>query len=165
MARYLVSKTQEVLFKDLQDIADLHAKTIIDRTKIANKLLFVDTDVNITKSYAHYLFDKELSVEDWIEKANTFDLYLFLASDCAYVQDGTRLEKNERNALSESHKKQLHKAGIQYETIHGKTRDERYLKAVQKIEEKFPLPKSHGIIKRITQTFVTQNTNTFSLNS
>jgi HTH-type transcriptional repressor of NAD biosynthesis genes len=117
MARYLVSKTQEVLFEDLQDIAVLHAQAINKRTKIANKLLFVDTDINITKSYANYLFRQELTVDDRIEQANKFDLYLFLESDCSFVQDGTRLEQNERNKLSESHKQQLRKAGIQYEII------------------------------------------------
>jgi HTH-type transcriptional repressor of NAD biosynthesis genes len=117
MARYLVSKTQEVLFQDLQDIAVLHAQTINKRTKIANKLLFVDTDVNITKSYANYLFNKELKVDDRIHEANQFDLYLFLESDCTFVQDGTRLEQEQRAKLSESHKQQLRKAGIHYEVI------------------------------------------------
>lgn len=137
MARYIVSKTKEVVFQDLEAIAALHAQTITERTKIANKLLFVDTDLNITKSYAQYLFHQELHAEDWIEQANTFDLHLFLEPDCEYVQDGTRLDQDERLLLSENHKRQLLKAWIQFEVIKGKTRDERYQKAIAKIHEKF----------------------------
>jgi HTH-type transcriptional regulator, transcriptional repressor of NAD biosynthesis genes len=139
MARYLVSKTQEVVFEDLEKIAVLHAKTILERTRIANKLLFVDTDVHITKSYSSYLFNKELPVADWIEKANTFDLYLFLESDCLYVQDGTRLDQEERTTLSYYHKHQLRQAWIQFEVIQGKTWDERYQQAEQKIKNHFSL--------------------------
>ena len=139
MARYLVSKTQEVVFHDLQDIARLHAKSIIQRTKIANKLLFVDTDLNITRSYAKYLFNKDLSVETWVEEANQFDFYLFLEPNCSYVQDGTRLEETERNYLSDNHKKQLQKAGIQFETIQGSDRDDRYQQAIQKVLVRFSM--------------------------
>ncbi len=153
MARYLVSKTQEVLFQDLQNIAVLHAQTINQRTKIANKLLFVDTDVNITKSYANYLFNKELEVDKRIQEANSFDLYLFLEPDCAFVQDGTRLEQEERSKLSESHKTQLQKAGIVFETISGKTREERYQQAVKIIQEKFILSSRPSLIKR-AQTLI-----------
>lgn len=110
MARYIVSKTNEVIFEDLQAIANLHAQAITEKTMIANKLLFVDTDVNITQSYANYLFHKELKVDDRVQEANKFDLYLFLEPDCTFVQDGTRLEQDEREKLSESHKQQLRKA-------------------------------------------------------
>lgn len=137
MARHIVSKTSEVIFQNLQDIATLHAKTIIDKTKIANKLLFIDTDVNITKSYAQYLFHKELEVDDRVEKANACDLHLFLEPDCTFVQDGTRLDEDERGKLSENHKKQLQKAGVTLRYIHGKSREERYDKAVKTIEETF----------------------------
>lgn len=137
MARYLVSKTQEVVFEDLEKIAELHAKTILERTRIANKLLFVDTDVHITKSYSKYLFNKKLPVAPWIQEVNIFDLYLFLESDCPYVQDGTRLAQEQRNKLSEHHKDQLKQAGIQFEIIQGKTRDERYQQAEQKIKTTF----------------------------
>jgi HTH-type transcriptional regulator, transcriptional repressor of NAD biosynthesis genes len=138
MARYIISRTQEVLFEDLQDIAVLHAETINRKQAIANKLLFVDTDINITQSYAHYLFDKELEVQDRIKKANRCDLYLFLEPDCEYVQDGTRLPQAERDGLSQSHKQQLLQAGISYETIQGKDRHQRFEMAIHKVEEKMP---------------------------
>lgn len=155
MARYIVSTTKEVIFEDLQAITKLHAQTIVDRTKIANKLLFVDTDVNITKSYAHYLFGKELPTEQWIEQANTFDLYIFLEPTCAYIQDGTRLEQNERTQLSNSHKAQLRKAGIVYQTVSGADWDDRYRQAVRIVEQTFGIDPPTSIVQKAKQIFST----------
>ncbi|GHV25541.1 transcriptional regulator NadR [Bacteroidia bacterium] len=134
MARYLVGKIETVTFEDLQKIASLHAKTLQDKVGMANKLLFVDTDIYITKSYSTFLFEKALEVEDWIKQANSFDLYLFLDPDCEYVQDGTRLDEIERLKLHESHKQHLENAGIQYHVVAGKSREERFQNALEVVQ-------------------------------
>ncbi|HLG40257.1 MAG TPA: AAA family ATPase, partial [Chitinophagaceae bacterium] len=67
MAREIIETTDECTFEYLQKIAELHAKEINDKTPGADKILFVDTDITITKSYSLFLFQKELVVEPWIE--------------------------------------------------------------------------------------------------
>ena len=136
MAREIIDTTNDCAFDDLYKIADLHAKTILVKTSTANKLLFADTDLIITKSYSKFLFDKELIVKPWIEEANKFDLYLFMEPDCEYLQDGTRLSVKERNALSDHHKICYENAGVSVVSINGNW-DERFKKAINAIEQIF----------------------------
>ena len=119
MARDIVEITDECTYEDLSKIAETHAKAIIEKQLIANKLLFIDTDINITCSYSEFLFNRPLLVENWISEANRFDLYLFLEPDCEYIQDGTRLSEKERNKLSDQHKGFFEKKGINFITIGG----------------------------------------------
>ena len=70
MAREIIEKTEECTYEDLLRIAELHAKTIQLCLDGANKLLFIDTDINITRSYSEFLFGKELTVEAWMEDMN-----------------------------------------------------------------------------------------------
>lgn len=137
MAREVIETTEEVVFDDLLKIATLHASTINQRAKQANKLLICDTDLHITKSYARYLFDRDLVVPDWIEEANRFDLHIFLDTDCLYVQDGTRLGEAERNTLSSFHERQLQEAGITYVKVGGNW-EERF-ERTREILERFIL--------------------------
>ena len=119
MARDIVEVTDECTYEDLVKIADTHAKAIIEKQLIANKLLFVDTDLNITCSYSEFLFSRPLVVENWISEENVFDLYLFLEPDCEYIQDGTRLSMEERNKLSKHHKTFFQDKGIPFIPIGG----------------------------------------------
>ena len=119
MARDIVEITDECTYNDLLKIAETHAKAIIEKRLIANKFLFVDTDLNITCSYSEFLFGRSLVVENWINEANRFDLYLFLEPDCEYVQDGTRLPMEKRNKLSNHHKKFFQDRGICFISISG----------------------------------------------
>ncbi len=134
MARDIVEETESCTFDDLHAIASLHAKTILEKTALANKILFVDTDVNITKSYAKFLFKKELETEAWIDNANQFDLHLYLETDCPFVQDGTRLNEAERNRLDDYHKAQLNKHQIAYKSLPGNW-SQRFELAVKWIDQ------------------------------
>ena len=89
---------------DIRLVGLKHAEAILRNTRLANKVLFVDTDLNITKSYSKYLFGEVPEFAPWIEKANEMDLYLYLQPDAPFVQDGTRLQKDERLRLHESHR-------------------------------------------------------------
>lgn len=134
MAREIIEKTDDCTFDDLHKIAELHARTIQSKISTANKLLFVDTDLIITKSYSQFLFNRELIVEPWVEKANKFDLYLFLETDCEYIQDGTRLSVKERNALSSYHKKAFENAGVSIISVTGDW-NERFKQAFDLVEQ------------------------------
>ncbi|MFT3936778.1 MAG: AAA family ATPase [Chitinophagaceae bacterium] len=136
VARDIVDTTQSCTLQDLHTIAAAHAKAIIDTLPLVNKLLFVDTDITITKSYARFLFDAALQTEDWIEEANRFDLYLFLETDSPFVQDGTRLEEEDREKLNTSHKKEFAGQGIAYHILTGDW-EQRFLNAVKMIDKTF----------------------------
>lgn len=129
MAREIIEKTEECRYDHLVAIANLHATTILQKIPSGNKLIFADTDLNITKSYSTFLFKRNLVVDDWVEKANHFNLYLFLEPDCEYVQDGTRLSEIERNRLSQHHKETLQDAGVSFVSIGGDW-EERFQQAI-----------------------------------
>src|SRR5450432_801236 len=134
MARDIIAKTGDCTIEDLHTIAKVHAKTIIEKTAQANKLLLVDTDITITRSYGNFLFNTPIRTEDWIMQANRFDLYLFLETDSPYVQDGTRLNKADRERLNLSHKNEFAKQCISYHTIFGNW-EQRFTTAIKIIDQ------------------------------
>jgi HTH-type transcriptional repressor of NAD biosynthesis genes len=134
-AREIVSVTAQCEEIHLEQIAIAHAQAILRKVNGANKVLFIDTDINITRSYSRFLFNKELQVYDWIESANKGDLYLFLENDAPYVQDGTRLDETDRDILHGFHKRELDERGIPYVSILGSNWEERFLLACQVVEK------------------------------
>jgi len=112
LGRKLVPNSRECAFDDLILVAVEHAKHILKHTRTANKVLFVDTDLTITRSYSKYLFKRELQVPFWVEDVNVMDDYIFLYHDAPYVNDGTRLNENDRKTLAGIHMKGFKEAGI-----------------------------------------------------
>ena len=104
MGREIVPKTEECTMDHLHQIAVKQAEEIKNATAAANKIMFSDTELNITKSYAQFLFNQELIVNDRVEEINQFDLVLYLENDAKYTQDGTRLENSRRDELDQSHR-------------------------------------------------------------
>lgn len=135
-AREIIGHTNECTYEDLERIAVRHAESILEKLKLANRFLFIDTDINITRSYSRFLFHRELTTEDWIEKANQCRLYLFLEPDCPHVQDGTRIDQDERYRLNTFHKSEFEEAGIEYISISGNW-EERFILAREAIDRTF----------------------------
>ena len=135
-ARDIIDTTAACTAADLYTIATAHARAIMEKKAFADKLLFVDTDITITSSYAAFLFDMKLSTPDWVNEANQFDLYLFLETDCPYVQDGTRMDELNREKLNTSHKNEFARKGITYHVIHGDW-EQRFNTAVEIINNFF----------------------------
>ncbi|RAJ10915.1 HTH-type transcriptional regulator, transcriptional repressor of NAD biosynthesis genes [Chitinophaga skermanii] len=133
MAREVIEHTDEVQPAHLQEIATLHAYTIVEKLPTAHKLLFIDTDVNITRSYSEFLFQQPLQVAHWITAANKMDLYLFLENDAPYIQDGTRLDRERRDALHLFHEQQLLASQVPFVRISG-TWDERLQQAITAVD-------------------------------
>jgi len=119
VGREVVPVTTGSTMELLHKIAIEHANKIIEKTKEANKILFIDTDLIITKSYSRFLFNKELIVEAWIETANQCDLYLYSTKEAPFHQDGTRLNEDERNLMDKSHLEAFKKAGVELHFLTG----------------------------------------------
>ncbi len=136
VGRDVVDNSNECEYEDLKVIAREHALAIRKKEILKNKILFVDTDIHITKSYAQFLFSRELTVESWIKEANQCDLYLYLDNDAPFVQDGTRLSIENRNRLNFSHKRILKESNITYELITGSW-ENRFKQCVEAVEKIF----------------------------
>jgi HTH-type transcriptional repressor of NAD biosynthesis genes len=118
-ARDILGHTNDCTPEHLVQIAEAQASAINSALMDAHKVLICDTDLNITRSYARFLFNKELNVSSWVEEANDFALHLFLETDCPYIQDGTRLSLKDREALSVSHKAVLQSRNLPFISIRG----------------------------------------------
>ncbi len=75
--------------------------------------------------------------EEIIEK-NKADLYLYSTKDAEYIQDGTRLEIDERNKLDESHRNLLKQNNINFLEISGswKNENKKQLKILKNLLQK-----------------------------
>jgi HTH-type transcriptional repressor of NAD biosynthesis genes len=117
--RDLIDDSKSFEFDDLHLVATEHAKRIEAALLGNSPLIIIDTDIHITKSYAHFIFGKTLEVESHIYTANKADLYLYLNNDVEYVQDGTRLSEHDRNLLDISHRQILTEHSIKFIEISG----------------------------------------------
>lgn len=132
--RDLIPDSNQFECEDLEKVYKEHADRIENVDYGKSFLTLIDTDVNITKSYAEFIFGKELIVPNYILNINKADLYLYTTKDAEYIQDGTRLEFDERNKLDESHRNILSKNGIDFLEISGNW-EQRERMAIQYIEE------------------------------
>lgn len=132
--RELIPDSKAFEFQDLHLVAAEHAKRIDKAVIGKSPLIIIDTDVYITKSYANFIFNKELEVNNDIYNSNKADLYFYLNNDVEYVQDGTRLSFTDRERLDLSHRQTLHKHGIEVVEISGNW-EERFKKATAIINE------------------------------
>lgn len=127
--RDLIPDTYGCTMEDLNGVAEEHARRIKTLKTKANKILFMDTDLTITRSYGRFLFYRDLQVAPWVEAENKADLYLYMDKDCPLVPDGGRLEEEGRTALDISHQKTLADSNITVHHLSG-TREEKFQKAI-----------------------------------
>lgn len=132
--RDLISDSREFEFEDLEKVYTEHAERIERTDHSKSFLTLIDTDIHITQSYAEFIFGKKLSVPEEIIEKNKADLYLYSTKDAEYIQDGTRLEIDERNKLDESHRNLLKQNNIDFLEISGSW-EEREQKAIENIEK------------------------------
>ena len=135
--RIVVNRTMECKYQNLLDIGYLHAKDISDKRQVSNKLLFSDTELITTKIYSDFLFNSDIKFDKWIEDTNRFDIYLFLDNDAPYVQDGTRLPKEERNRLQDYYLDYFKNYNNILYRISGTNWYERTQKAIDIVKTKF----------------------------
>lgn len=132
--RDLISNSKEFDFNDLEKVYMEHTTRIENVNYQESFLTLIDTDIHITKSYSEFIFGKKLIVPEEICEKNKAQLYLYSTNDAEYIQDGTRLEIDDRNKLDESHRKVLNENRIVFKEISG-TRSNREKWAIRYIEE------------------------------
>lgn len=135
--RQIVNNSMEVTMMDIMNIGTTHAKDIVEKVKYSNKILFSDTDLNTTKMYSQYFFDEIPIYDEFTEKANIFDLHIFLENDAPYIQDGTRLPKEERDELRNYHYNYLLYNKLKMEVVRGQDWDSRTKMAIDIVEKNF----------------------------
>lgn len=131
--RDLIADSTSFSVADLYDVAVEHARRIEQAQTGPSALVIIDTDIHITLSYARLMFEQELPVPPGVLALNRADLYLYLAADVPFMQDGGRLPAADRLRLDVSHRQTLRHYGISVEEISG-TWTQRFQLAVQLVE-------------------------------
>jgi len=131
--RDLIQNSKKFEFENLEKVYTEHANRIENVNHKESFLTLIDTDVHITKSYAEFIFGRKSNVPEEIIEKNKADLYLYLTKDAEYIQDGTRLEFDERNKLDESHRKVLVENNINFLEVSG-TWEEREKMVIENIK-------------------------------
>lgn len=133
-ARDLIPDSTKFTFEDLPIVANEHAQRINDAILGDSPLIIIDTDIHITKSYAQYVFGRELPVSEDVYHTNRAHLYLYLNNDAPFYQDGTRLDNTNRDLLDRSHRKILTDHQIKFVEIAGSWQN-RFEQAVSEVSK------------------------------
>lgn len=131
--RDIVDDSKDFEFNYLKEIYYEHYKRV-KSSSLNNYLNILDTDFHITESYSQFIFNRELNIPNYIKAEQKAQLYLYLSADAPYIQDGTRLNESDRNALDIHHLKHLKKSNINFTEISGDWQ-ERFEKSVQLIDQ------------------------------
>ena len=133
-----------VTYEIIEQIGPAHAEAIIESTAKAERFLFVDTDIEITRLFSDYYCGKTPQFAPWVDAANTFDLYLFLETDTPYVEDNQRDAEHKREEFRQHLLDVLNAKNADYEIISGSW-DERFEKAVKAVERRWPVSSRDGL--------------------
>lgn len=128
----------EVTYEIIKQIGPAHAEEILLKTPKANRFLFVDTDIEITRLFSDYYFQRVPEFAPWIESANRFDLYIFPDTDVPYVEDPQRDSEHMREIFKERLLSILDQKKADYIIINGDW-DLRFNQAIRAIEKKWPV--------------------------
>ena len=121
---------------DFPKIAFEHKYHETEQAKRANKLLFIDTEANVTQYFSWAYLGYEQPVLDQVAALQNYDLWLFLEPDVKWVDDGTRLfgEQTIRERNNDYLKAILDRQNITYHSISGNYH-ERLEQAIELVDE------------------------------
>lgn len=130
VAREMIT-SNEFTVKDILRIGHAQTKRVIDKTQVANKILFCDTDIITTEIYSqHYLNTIPPELYE-LEEVVKYDQYFLFDIDVEWVQDGLRDLGDRRKEMYEVFKDNLDRRNIPYLKVSGNyTERESYIKSV-----------------------------------
>ena len=106
-----------------------------EKTKVANKIIFCDTDLITTKIYSRYYLNEIPDILNDLENEIRYDLYFLLDIDVEWVADHLRDFGDRRLEMFNLFKDELEKRGINYIQICGNyaEREEKIKKIIDSI--------------------------------
>jgi len=127
---YIENLNRPYSLNDIVAIAKQHQQNEKDAMRIANKILFTDTELIIAKVWCE---EKFKIVPDYISehlKAQQYDLYILTANDIPWQNDPVRENPDKRDYLFSLYEKELKNLKANYKIIDG-TGETRFLNAIK----------------------------------
>ncbi|MEJ7645223.1 MAG: AAA family ATPase [Chryseolinea sp.] len=122
-------------FDEIVKIAVAHDERISEKSQLANKLLFCDTDVITTQIYSqHYLGAVPKILYD-IEEETTYALYFLLDIDVEWVADGLRDLGHVRETMLSVFREELLRRKVPFIFVRGdyEMREQMMVKEIDKL--------------------------------
>jgi NadR type nicotinamide-nucleotide adenylyltransferase len=132
---YLDEINRPYIFEDIEFMAKKQKEIEDEMLPKANKILFCDTDILVTKIWSEFVFNK---CSPWIQKeflSNHYDLYLLCNIDIEWEYDPQREHPHKRQELFNLYENTLEKHNFPYHIIHGEgnQRIENAIRVIQQI--------------------------------
>jgi HTH-type transcriptional regulator, transcriptional repressor of NAD biosynthesis genes len=118
VAREMIT-TNDFTVDDIIRIGKAHHQRIEERLKIANKILFCDTDAITTQLYSQYYLGVTPPVLTELEHDVSYDVYFLFDVDVPWVADGLRDLGLLRQEMFQLFKQALDHRNIVYTHVHG----------------------------------------------
>jgi len=118
VARELIT-SNDITVDDIIKIGKAQTERVKEKTSIANKIVFCDTDLITTKIYSQYYLNQIPEILNDLENEIKYDLYFLLDIDIEWVADHLRDFGDRRLEMFNLFKRELEKRGINYIYISG----------------------------------------------
>lgn len=118
VARELIT-SNDITVDDIIKIGKAQTERVKEKTSIANKIVFCDTDLITTKIYSQYYLNQVPDILNDLENEINYDLYFLLDIDVEWVADHLRDFGDRRLEMFNLFKRELEKRGINYTHISG----------------------------------------------
>jgi HTH-type transcriptional regulator, transcriptional repressor of NAD biosynthesis genes len=116
---------------DIIDIGHAHFNRILEAEKIANKILFCDTDAITTAIYSKYYLNVVPEVIFELEEKMKYDRYFLLDIDVPWVSDGLRDLGDKRKEIHEIFKNALIQRNIPFVNVSGSWKEREKIVSVE----------------------------------
>ncbi len=132
---YIEGLDRTYTYDDVVHIAKKQIELENEILEKENEILFLDTDMIITKVWFQEVFGKVPTFVENHIRNHTKDFYLLLDNELPWIRDAVRENGGEnRTKLFRIYKKELEKYNFKYEIIQGQGRD-RYIQAKRIVEK------------------------------
>ncbi|MDN3585587.1 AAA family ATPase [Pedobacter aquatilis] len=118
VARELIT-SNDISVDDIIKIGNAQTQRVIDKTRIANKVLFCDTDIITTQIYSQHYLRAIPEILFELEAQIKYDLYFLLDIDIEWVADNLRDQGHRRKEMFALFKNELDKRSVPYIEIKG----------------------------------------------
>ena len=135
-ARDYISKlNRKYTLDDINEISRIQLQMEDDLAGSANKILFCDTNLLVTKIWANYVFHAGTEFIEENLRVRKYDLHLLTHTDIPWTPDPQREHPLHREELFQIYRNQLDAMNVPYAMISGigATRFQNALAAVEKI--------------------------------
>jgi HTH-type transcriptional repressor of NAD biosynthesis genes len=136
--RDIIPDSRKFSIEDLHVVVEAQTNRVEAAMNLLRPLVFLDTDLHITQSYAQFAFGTWMDLAKRHYEVQRADLYLYSSADAPFVQDGTRMPAEQRMALDKRHWMTMLEFGLKLEIISGNWNERRTMASewVRKLKPK-----------------------------